>query len=243
MLSNEQASERLKAMKVSDWQSVAKKRTQKLPKADREAVRRLTNLDVIKPGDDIGDWLLQQQEREDKLAKDAAHLDQLPEAKRIESFAAVFPKLAHHIETAWQSYKSSPYLGQLAFRAPSDPGITGSARSNWLSQLTSMLEGYDADAVWLAEWAPYLAQYWGGGTIGRVLAAAIDNGGDEGERVMQTLIASANGEHEIGSMGRHVTTALMTCNRPDAWEYVEKLLLAAQRQEGLRQHVLEAIDL
>jgi len=36
-------------------------------------------------------------------------------------------------------------------------------------------------------------------------------------------------------MGRHVTRALLTASRPDGWEFVEKLLLAAQREDGLRQ--------
>src|SRR6185437_17040326 len=30
--------------------------------------------------------------------------------------------------------------------------------------------------------------------------------------------------------------------RPDAWDFVARLLLAAQREEGLRQVILEAVD-
>ncbi len=56
------------------------------------------------------------------------------------------------------------------------------------------------------------------------------------------LLASARGEHEIGAMGRHVVRGLLLPSRPDGWEFVEKLLLAAQRQEGLRQYILETID-
>ncbi|WP_200892473.1 DUF5724 domain-containing protein [Aliterella atlantica] len=43
-------------------------------------------------------------------------------------------------------------------------------------------------------------------------------------------------------MGRHVTRALLIANRPDGWTFIENLLLAAQRQEGLRQTILETID-
>ena len=43
-------------------------------------------------------------------------------------------------------------------------------------------------------------------------------------------------------MGRHVTRAMLISARPEGWEFVEKLLLAAQRQEGLRQVILESID-
>lgn len=47
---------------------------------------------------------------------------------------------------------------------------------------------------------------------------------------------------EIGAMGRHVVRSLLLANRPEGWEFVEKLLIAAQRQEGLRQSILESID-
>ena len=43
-------------------------------------------------------------------------------------------------------------------------------------------------------------------------------------------------------MGRHVSRALLAAGRPEGWEFMEKLLLAAQRQEGLRQVILEAVD-
>ena len=43
-------------------------------------------------------------------------------------------------------------------------------------------------------------------------------------------------------MGRHVTRALLCAGRADGWEFVEKMLLAAQREEGLRQVILETVD-
>ena len=41
-------------------------------------------------------------------------------------------------------------------------------------------------------------------------------------------------------MGRHVIVALLGAARPEGWEFTERLLLAAQRQEGLRQSILES---
>ena len=70
----------------------------------------------------------------------------------------------------------------------------------------------------------------------------IDAGGAVGDEVFEILRLSATNDHEIGGMGRHVTGALMSASRPEGWEFVEKLLLAAQRQEGLRQVILESID-
>ncbi|HWE60410.1 MAG TPA: hypothetical protein VHB98_01740, partial [Chloroflexota bacterium] len=71
---------------------------------------------------------------------------------------------------------------------------------------------------------------------------AIDADGSEGETIFETLTSSARGEHPIGAMGRHVTTALLVASRPDGWAFIERLLLAAQREEGLRQVILETVD-
>src|SRR4029077_10972110 len=84
--------------------------------------------------------------------------------------------------------------------------------------------------------------YYSSDSLGILLAAVIDGGGAEGDKVFEILKESATNQHEVGSMGRHVTRALMACAKPEAWEFVEKLLLAAQRQEGLRQVILEAVD-
>ena len=43
-------------------------------------------------------------------------------------------------------------------------------------------------------------------------------------------------------MGRHVIGALVGSACTEGWEFVEKLLLAVQREEGLRQAILESID-
>ena len=43
-------------------------------------------------------------------------------------------------------------------------------------------------------------------------------------------------------MGRHVPRALLVANKKEAWDFVGKLLVAAQRQEGLRQVILETVD-
>ena len=40
-------------------------------------------------------------------------------------------------------------------------------------------------------------------------------------------------------MGRHVTRGLLSASNTQGWQFIENLLLAAQRQEGLRQVILE----
>ena len=95
--------------------------------------------------------------------------------------------------------------------------------------------------VWFAQWAPYVDHAWSPDLgLGRVFAAAIAAGRTD---VRDALIASAHGRDEVGGMGSHVVVGLLAAPDPAGWEVVEALLVAAQRQEGLRQSVLEAVDL
>ncbi|MCF6350448.1 MAG: DUF4132 domain-containing protein [Flavobacteriaceae bacterium] len=61
---------------------------------------------------------------------------------------------------------------------------------------------------------------------------------------LQALIVDIfNGEDDIGGVTRTITTAMLQNNMVANWKEVGKLLLAAQRQEGLRQSILESLDL
>src|SRR5262249_49882164 len=95
--------------------------------------------------------------------------------------------------------------------------------------------------VW---WAARAGQSHGGvaDSMGVLFAATIDAGGTPGDEVFDILCASCKNEHDIGCMGRHVTRALLACARAEGWWLMEKTLLAAQRQEGLRQTILESVD-
>src|SRR5205823_2704985 len=108
--------------------------------------------------------------------------------------------------------------------------------------LITALRGYNPDVAWCAAWAPYVTHGYQADQFGLLLAAAIEAGGHKGEEVFAILKESGSNEHEIGSMGRHVSRALLVCSHPDGWAFMERMLLAAQRQEGLRQVILESID-
>ncbi len=120
------------------------------------------------------------------------------------------------------------------------PGVTSYKQRWWLESLISTVRNYEFDLPTLASWCPYLG--YGNDVLGYLFAGAIDAGDAVGQEVFEILIASAKGEHEIGTMGRHVVRSLLLANCPEGWEFVEKLLVAAQRQEGLRQSILESVD-
>ncbi|HEX6104624.1 MAG TPA: DUF5724 domain-containing protein [Gemmatimonadales bacterium] len=161
------------------------------------------------------------------------------------AIAVLLPHLAPSVESACGLLSFRPYqegLTRKPFRSPGSPATLADVRGRWLLNTTLLLGEYDADIRWVAERAAHLAGWYGSADLGWLLAGAIDAGGTTGREVQEILVASALGEHETGMMGRHVTQALMSCSRPDAWEFVEKLLLSAQRQEGLRQAILESVD-
>eukprot|EP00913_Durusdinium_trenchii_P028504 g26732.t1 len=76
----------------------------------------------------------------------------------------------------------------------------------------------------------------------RLLASVIESGGKEADTVFDILTATARNEHEIGGFGGHVINGLLLASREAGWELIEKTLLAAQRQEGLRQSILECVQ-
>ncbi len=158
-------------------------------------------------------------------------------------FAALFPGIASYVEDTWHLFDLLPYQSgyqRRPFRNPNDKSFE--SRIMWLQSLPHAIRGYEhQDIVWLAAWASHLG-YWGPNALGYLFAAAISKGGKPGDEVFDILIASANGAHEIGMMGRHVVRALLCSPKVEGWNYIEGMLLAAQREEGLRQVILESID-
>jgi Family of unknown function (DUF5724)/Domain of unknown function (DUF4132) len=181
------------------------------------------------------------------IARGFKALTALDPARRTEVFATLVPRVAIAVEAAWQLLGRLPYQTgwrRKAFRAPDNESASYTARVIWLRSIISGLVLYrDKDLPWFATRAPYFGTYSSGGHVfGILFAAAIDQGGAEGEAVYDVLVAAARGEHPIGRMGRHVTTGLLAAGRPDGWMCIERLLLAAQREEGLRQVILETAD-
>ena len=157
----------------------------------------------------------------------------------------LLPHLGASVTAACEALAHRPYqdgLTRKPFRCPHSAQTLADIRGRWLLRTAILLGDYDGDIKWVAEHAAILGGWWGAAEIGWLLAGALNAGGDTGAEVEEILTASARGEHPTSQFGRHVTQAFMSCERESAWDYVEKLLLAAQRQEGLRQVILESID-
>jgi len=174
-----------------------------------------------------------------------ARLKRLSDPDMLQVGEALFLRNPDVFRAAWELQAGLPYQSgylRRPFRAPGRPDLLRDARATLLSGSLMVLDRLDVDMPWLAAHAPHLTRHYGGDGLGLLLAGAINLGGPRGEEVEQILRDSASGLHDVGQMGRHVTTAFLCCRKPDCWEFIAKLLLAAQRQEGLRQSILESID-
>src|SRR5262249_36252766 len=162
------------------------------------------------------------QTAENRLVELFAKLAVKDRGKLFETF---HPKLARNLELGWQLRGRLPYQldsARRAYHLPPDDRTTFASRLPCCRALPSVLVSYDEDIHWTAAWAVHISSYRSADAIGVLLAAAVDGGDAE---VFETLKASASNQHEIGSMGRHVTRGLLCSARPDAWEFAEKLLL------------------
>lgn len=239
MLTPEQAQKELEKVKVENWEVGRVAALKRLPEQLRQAARPLMGVEENGEGLDY----LQRNQLSDEYAPIVAGLDS---AQRIEFFETLCPGLGKALEDGWRLFDRLPYqcgYEAKAFRAPGHDKLLLERRMKWLSSLVQAIGPYpDKNVVWHAMWAAHQNAWGTPQAFGTLFAAAIDAGGKTGDEVFEILCASARGEHEIGIMGRHVTQALLCASRRDGWEFVEKLLLAAQREEGLRQAILESID-
>lgn len=239
MLTTEQANKELEKVKVESWQPDRLAALKKLPAPLRKVARPLVG--VGDDGEDIP------YEKHSELRVETLPLAADMTAKqRVELFEALFPGLGQAVENGWQLLRDLPHsmngwdAETKSFRVRGDDSLLLKRRLAWVESLLGQLGEYPGkDLVWLATWAGHM---WGSDRISVLLAAAMDEGGKTGDEIYEILCASACGEHEIGIMGRHVIQSLLCASRADGWEFCEKLLLAAQREEGLRQAILESVD-
>ena len=243
MLKPEQVEERLKSFAGPRANARRIECLDRLPENLRGIGRTLLKADQA-AGPQSGGSAAQSRREQASIVAALARIESLPEGDRSLLFSALCAPIGETVDAAWRLFDRLPYQhgwALKAFRSSNSRATGAGARTAWLSDLLEIIAPYDEDVEWLATWAPYL-HYMAPDAIGVLCAAAIARGGEEAERIFRILVDSARSEHEIGAMGRHVTRGLLLASRPEGWEFIERLLLAAQRQEGLRQVILETVD-
>ncbi|TIC89179.1 DUF4132 domain-containing protein [Nocardioides sp. GY 10113] len=170
----------------------------------------------------------------------AEQLDALPLARRTKVISAVAPHLGAEISRWWEWSAGQAYQRGWARRAFRSPAPTDSLWARWqeLRRLIRHAVQYPQPLSWHADWALHLHDH--GVPLGSLFASAIA-GGDTA--IARSLVAAVRGEHPIGGPCADAFVGLLAAPDPAGWAEVTRLLVTAQRQEGLRQTILEAADL
>lgn len=175
------------------------------------------------------------------LNKGKTDFEKLSASDRKKIFAALNSQLADSLEAAWQQLKLMPYQG--CFRAPKNAALTLDSRTAWLNEVADVLAEYKPEVTslgWLAGWAHRAFEYREDCVV-PLLVGAMNSKGKFGDEVYEALRQIVCREHPVGTMSSYVIESLLGSERSEGWELIEKTLLAAQRQEGLRQVIVECV--
>jgi hypothetical protein len=157
---------------------------------------------------------------------------------------------AAYVKYAWERMPFQMYqvgYTRRSFRSPQDREMYFINQLNFLS--TAMLQvavtQYNPKAqiicydLSVLEQIRYDHAVLCGELLFRIWAAAIDLDSTGVMTLLEDIIFNKDSE---GKVTRGIIKALLNSTNENAWALVEKLLLSAQRQEGLRQTILEALD-
>ncbi|MFB6453852.1 DUF4132 domain-containing protein [Chitinophaga sp. Hz27] len=144
----------------------------------------------------------------------------------------------------YRSYQRGYY--RRSFRAPSNRELYFPNQVNFLlhAVFQASIQGYNgitsASCYDLSLEEQVLKSHMlGGNNMFRIWSASLDLGNDSLFQTMEDIIFNKSTEGKVTSQILH---ALLNSDQERCWQLVEKLLLAAQRQEGLRQTIVEALD-
>ena len=177
-------------------------------------------------------------------------------AERVALWAVVFPAVQAEVEIAWNELS-------MQVVARRDGGVEGSGdrftwpqsaqeaaehRFTWLRKLL-IITGPNPTLT-LPELLVKASEYKGhsydreSGHIFDDDAPAylaipiLNRGGPLADECLDVLRRSLDGSHPNGRFGRHVMTALLCCDRPEAWDLVNGHLADAGLDEGFRKGLL-----
>ncbi|MGJ8656151.1 MAG: DUF5724 domain-containing protein [Akkermansiaceae bacterium] len=171
-------------------------------------------------------------------------LESLTTQQRTAVFEIFFGEIAPMVETAWLHSTTQVYQTgwqARAFRAPKNETYHREQRINWLTSLKKLCDKYKFTPENLPNLT--LSLNYQAAPLTPILISQIDHKTDFGNQILEQYIDIIYDENSGQSMSHHLIPTLLTASNPKGWEAIEKLLLAAQRQEGLRQSIIDAVDL
>jgi Family of unknown function (DUF5724) len=224
MISREEAQKILEAAKLKTPNADLAARVQKLPKHLVQVTLDYLCMDVDGNEPNFSDY--HARNKFDDAAKNAFFQISSQDFELIlEAWFPRFPKVALAALQTPSTYR---------FRSSIMPSLTTQFETakGWLTYTRA----YDQSLEWMTEHAGY---EWGFQYYCNPLFLAAVNAGNNA--VFEIMLAAAKNEHPVAVMGDYVIITLLRSNRVEGWELLEKLLLAAQRQEGLRQSIFNQI--
>ncbi|HRH47087.1 MAG TPA: hypothetical protein PKY82_35905, partial [Pyrinomonadaceae bacterium] len=157
---------------------------------------------------------------------------------------------AKYVSHAWDKIRFEIYqtgYARRSFRAPENRNLYFLNQLNFLISVLPQIFTHGSYPKYektfyelsVTEQAKYDHLLNGGHSLFRLWSAALDLNNQELYQQLEDIIFNKD---EVGKVTRNLIKALLNSESEKSWELVEKLLLAAQRQEGLRQTILEALD-
>ncbi|KIX20263.1 hypothetical protein SY27_14120 [Flavobacterium sp. 316] len=154
---------------------------------------------------------------------------------------------AKYVKEAWNKLPYKAYqtgYARRSFRAPNHNKILLVNQVNFLRTLLlgSYLYQYRNNIYYnltIEEQIKYDTEITNPQNQFMIWSAAIDAGDQKVYQLIEDIIFN---KETVGKVSKNIIKALLNSEKKSSWELVEKLLLAAQRQEGLRQTVLESLD-
>ncbi|WP_166925730.1 DUF4132 domain-containing protein [Flavobacterium poyangense] len=154
---------------------------------------------------------------------------------------------AKYVKNAWDLLPQKIYqsgYNRRSFRAPNNERFLFVNQINFIRSLVSgpFLYNYPNNIYYdlsLEDQIRYDTEITNPVNQFMLWSAAIDSDNGTLFQLFEDIIFNKDPR---GKVSRNIIKALLNSNKKEAWELVGKLLLAAQRQEGLRQTVLEALD-
>ena len=143
------------------------------------------------------------------------------------------------LRKAWifkQNYMYQTGYLRRSFRAPNNKEIAIETKIRWLAQVYNKFS-YDFD---LDDYVKYsYGMYDYSNSLSFVFAVAIESGRED---IYQLMLDIIYGRSEEGKIDSNIIKTLLLLDRDESRKAISQLLLSAQRQEGLRQTILEVLD-
>ncbi len=154
---------------------------------------------------------------------------------------------ANYVKEAWSKLPYKMYQNGYArrsFRAPNNKKQLLVSQINFLRSIIGFPHIYDYNNnkyydLNLIEQVRYDNEVTNNQNQFMIWSSALDMGNTQLYQLMEDIIFNKDA---VGKVSRGIIKALLNSDKKECWQLVEKLLLSAQRQEGLRQTVLEALD-